>query len=106
MSRFFKFFFFWESAPCVGVFFLSQALPMMGIEAPVIAPASSDARNRMSFATSEGFGHDEKSASGIACLLAGVSIILGRTQFAVIPSILYSSEIVSVRRTTPLFETE
>jgi hypothetical protein len=55
----------------------------------------------MTEAISSGLTHFEKSASGMAVRLAGVSIVPGRRQLAVMPDPLVSSAIASVRAMTP-----
>ena len=58
----------------------------------------------MTSASAAGSTQFEKSASGIADRFCGVSIVLGRMQFAVTLSILSSSAIDSVKRITALLE--
>src|SRR6266403_2802516 len=77
-----------------------QALaPSIGIAVPVTRVARSSASHRTRSATSLGFTHFEKSALGMALRFAGVSIVPGRTTFAVSPAALFSSATVRIRLT-------
>src|SRR5262245_34942542 len=56
-----------------------------GTAAPDTTTAASDARYAMTSATASVLTHPERSASGMAWRLAGVSMVLGRTAFTVMP---------------------
>ena len=76
----------------------AQTPPVTGTSAPVTAPASRDARNRITAARSPGATHLLKSASGIDVRLAGVSMVDGSTALTVTLRPLNSSARLSVKR--------
>jgi len=51
-----------------------------------------------------GFGHEAKSAPGIACLFIGVSIMLGRMELTLIPVPLLSAARESISATAAAFD--
>jgi hypothetical protein len=75
--------------------------PNVGIAAPVIVFASSELRNKTTFAKSSGFTHLLKSAFGIAFLFAWVSIIIGIIQFTLIFDSFVSSDSDSTSLISP-----
>src|SRR5262249_644088 len=77
----------------------------IGISAPLIWMASSDARKIKVWAMDSGRTHFDGSAAGMAFLLAGVSIVLGRTPFTVTPEPFSSVERARIKATRPAFET-
>jgi len=62
------------------------------------------AQNRITRATSSGFGHFEKSAPGIACRLGSVSMMLGRIEFTRTPVPLSSAANESSNATAAALE--
>src|SRR5213076_2042263 len=75
-----------------------QVRATIGIEVPVIPLASSVERNTMMAAISAAVAQRDGSAFGIAARFSALSMIRGRTQFAVMPSRLVSSAKDSVQR--------
>src|SRR5439155_9591983 len=75
----------------------------MGTSAPEVHAASCDAKYARSAATASGGTHAEKSASGIAARLGGVSITLGRIALAVTPSFFSSFARVWTSAWSPSF---
>src|SRR5205814_2884350 len=69
----------------------------IGMAIPLICPARSSASHRTRSATSAGCTHFEKSARGMDFRFVGVSIVPGKTTFAVIPLSLFSSATVRTR---------
>src|SRR5690606_5006157 len=65
---------------------------------PCSAFAASDARKAMLFARSSGVTHLLKSALGIASRLGGVSIVLGKTPFTLMPLSRTSADRLSMMR--------
>ena len=63
----------------------------------------SEQRKAITSAISSGFVHVEVSASGIAALFVGVSIMLGLIAFTLMLNFFSSSDKVSVIRITALF---
>jgi len=61
-------------------------------------------KNKMTCARSSGFGHVEKSASGIACRFAAVSIMLGKIEFTRTPVPFASAANESISATAAAFD--
>jgi len=74
-----------------------------GSATPCTARASFEARNTIAFARSSGATQRAGSASGIATRFSGVSMIVGSTQFTLMPRSRSSADIVSVMRITADF---
>src|SRR5262245_36956384 len=68
----------------------------IGISAPLIWLAASEARKVNVCAMESGRTHLDGSAAGIARLLAGVSIVLGKTAFTVTPEPSSSKDSVRI----------
>jgi hypothetical protein len=75
----------------------SEVTQLRGLNPPASVKPALDSylksldKNRMTCARSSGFGHVLKSASGIACRFAGVSMMLGRMEFTRTPVPLASA---------------
>src|SRR5215469_12482892 len=83
-----------------------RRVPYTGTAAPETRCAAGEARNRYACATSAILGQDAWSASGIALRLAGVSMMLGTTQFTVMPVPRTSAAAMVTRCSTPSLLTE
>src|SRR5262249_2951793 len=82
----------------------AHASPVTGIAAPCIALAASEARNSTTSASASGATQRRGSALGMSLRFCGVSMMLGRTQFTLMPLSRSSAAMLSVRRITALFE--
>ena len=77
----------------------------MGMTAPLMSAAASEARKSNRRAMDSGWTHLVKSAAGLAARLAGVSITLGKTMLAVTPELRTSAAMVRMRAISAALET-
>ena len=61
-------------------------------------------KNKITCASSSGFGHAAKSAPGIACRFAGVSMMLGKIEFTRTPVPFASAASESIIATAAAFD--
>ena len=84
---------------------MPYAFPYTVIAEPLTGLMLSETSPVITTAISIGGTHLEKSACGIAFRFSAVSMVLGRTAFTFMSSFLTSSAMVSVRTSTPAFDT-
>src|SRR5271165_1046886 len=80
-----------------------HTFPYTGTMAPRVTWFAGEARNRMVWAISAGFGHAAWSASGIDLRFAGVSMVEGATALTRMPSFTTSWASATVSAATAAF---